>query len=88
MAPPIIITFLFGMFLLKIIFRKELNYEISLAGKFKTVYEESLIKDKSLLQSSIIVLAGVIFLFVIHGAIGIRSINYCIRRSSNSFNYY
>jgi Na+/H+ antiporter NhaD/arsenite permease-like protein len=72
MAPPIIITFLFGMFLLKIIFRKELNYEISLAGKFKTVYEESLIKDKSLLQSCIIVLAGVIFLFVIHGAIGIE----------------
>jgi Na+/H+ antiporter NhaD/arsenite permease-like protein len=72
MAPPVFVTFLFGMFLLKIIFRKELNYEISLAGKFKTVYEESLIKDKSLLQSCIIVLAGVIFLFVIHGAIGIE----------------
>ena len=73
MAPPVVVTFLLGMFLLKIIFRKELNYEISLAGKFRTVVdEESLIKDKSLLQSCIIVLAGVIFLFVIHGAIGIE----------------
>ncbi len=74
MAPPVVVTFLLGIFLLRIIFRKELKYKISLAGKFKTVVddEESLIKDKSLLKSSIIVLAGVIFLFVIQGAIGIE----------------
>jgi Na+/H+ antiporter NhaD/arsenite permease-like protein len=36
------------------------------------VHEESLIKDKSLLKSSIIVLSGVIFLFVLQGAIGIK----------------
>ena len=73
MAPPVVVTFLLGIFLLRIIFRKELKYKISLAGKFKTVVdEESLIKDKPLLKSSIIVLAGVIFLFVIQGAIGIE----------------
>jgi Na+/H+ antiporter NhaD/arsenite permease-like protein len=74
MAPPVFVTFLLGIFLLRIIFRKELKYKISLAGKFKTVVddEESLIKDKPLLKSSIIVLAGVIFLFVIQGAIGIE----------------
>jgi Na+/H+ antiporter NhaD/arsenite permease-like protein len=74
MAPPIVVTFLLGMVLLKIIFRKELKNTINISGKFKTVVddEESLIKDKPLLKSSIIVLAGVIFLFVIQGAIGIE----------------
>ncbi len=73
MAPPVVVTFLLGIFLLKIIFRKELKHKISLAGKFKTVVdEESLIKDKSLLKSSIIVLSGIIFFFVIQGAIGIE----------------
>jgi len=72
MAPPVFVTFLLGIFLLKIIFRKELKNTINIAGKFRSVHEESLIKDKSLLQSCIIVLAGVIFLFVIQGTIGIE----------------
>ena len=72
MAPSIIVTFLLGVFLLKIIFRKELKNTISIAGKFRSVHEESLIKDKSLLQSCIIVLAAVIFLFIIQGIIGIE----------------
>ena len=71
MAPPILVTFLLGMVLLKIIFRKELKTIVNISGKFKAVDEKSLIKDKSLLQSCIIVLAGIIFLFVIHGAIRI-----------------
>jgi Na+/H+ antiporter NhaD/arsenite permease-like protein len=72
MAPPIFVTFLLGMVLLKIIFRKELKTIVNISGKFKTIDEKSLIKDKSLLQSCVIVLAGVIFFFVIHGAIGIE----------------
>jgi Na+/H+ antiporter NhaD/arsenite permease-like protein len=72
MAPPIFVTFLFGIFLLKMIFRKELKNKISLVGILRTVNEESLIKDKSLLRSCIIVLAGIIFLFIIQGAIGIE----------------
>ena len=72
MAPPVFVTFLLGVFLLKIIFRKELKNTISIAGKFRGVHEESLIKDKPLLQSCIIVLAGVIFLFIIQGTIGIE----------------
>jgi Na+/H+ antiporter NhaD/arsenite permease-like protein len=72
MAPPVVVTFLLGIFLLKIIFRKELKNTINIAGKFKSIHEESLIKDKSLLQSCIIVLAGVIFLFIIQGTIGIE----------------
>jgi Na+/H+ antiporter NhaD/arsenite permease-like protein len=75
MAPPVVISFLLGIFLLRIIFRKELKHKISLAGKFKTVVvdeESSLIKDKSLLKSSLVVLSGIIFLFVIQGAIGIE----------------
>ena len=72
MAPPILVTFLLGMVLLKIIFRKELKTIVNISGKFKAVDEKSLIKDKSLLKSCIIVLAGIIFLFVIHGAIRIE----------------
>ena len=72
MAPSILVTFLLGLVLIKIIFRKELKTIVNISGKFRTVHEESLIKDKSLLKSSIIVLSGVIFLFVIQGAIGIE----------------
>src|SRR5215210_4387405 len=71
MAPPIFVTFLFGMVLLKIIFSKELKTIVNISGKFKAIDEKSLIKDKSLLMSCLIVLAGIIFLFVIHGAIRI-----------------
>ena len=71
MAPSILVTFLLGMVLLKIIFRKELKTIVNISGKFKAVDEKSLIKDKSLLMSCLIVLAGIIFLFVIHGAIRI-----------------
>ena len=44
MAPPVFVTFVLGVFLLKIIFRKELKNTISIAGKFRGVHEESLIK--------------------------------------------
>jgi len=73
MAPSILVTFLLGLVLLKIIFRKELKTVVHISGKFKAIDEKSLIKDKSLLKSCIIVLAGVIFFFVIHGAIGIEA---------------
>ncbi len=73
MTPPILVTFILGIVLLKIIFRNELKREISLAEKLGTIHEESLIKDKSLLQNCLIVLAGIFFLFVIHGAIGIEA---------------
>jgi Na+/H+ antiporter NhaD/arsenite permease-like protein len=53
--------------------RKELKTIVNISGKFKAIDEKSLIKDKSLLQSCIIVLAGVIFFFIIHGAIGIEA---------------
>ena len=72
MAPPILVTFLFGIILLKIIFRKELKTIVNISGRFKDIDEKSLIKDKSLLKSSLIVLAGVIFFFIIQGAIGIE----------------
>ncbi len=72
MAPSILVTFLLGLFLIKIIFRKELKTIVNISGKFKTIDEKSLIKDKPLLKSSIIVLSGIIFLFVIQGSIGIE----------------
>ena len=88
MAPPILVTFLLGMVLLKIIFRKELKTIVNISGKFKDIDEKSLIKDKSLLQSCIIVLAGIIFLFVIHGAIRIEASIIALGGAVYSFNYY
>ena len=76
------------MVLIKLIFRKELKPIVNISGKFKTVNEESLIKDKSLLKRSIIVLSGIIFLFVIQGAIWIEVSDYCSRWSNYSFDYY
>ena len=72
MAPPILVTFLLGLVLIKIIFRKELKTIVNISGKFKAIDEKSLIKDKSLLKSCLIILAGVIFFFVIQGSIGIE----------------
>ena len=72
MAPPIIVTFVFGMVLLKIIFKKELTTIVNISGKFKAIDEKSLIKDKYLLQSSLIVLVGIIFLFIVQGALKIE----------------
>src|SRR5574342_643519 len=73
MGPPSLVTFIVGLFLIKVIFRNELKRKISLAEKLSTIHEESLIKDKSLLQNCLIVLAGIFFLFVIQGAIGIEA---------------
>src|SRR5215218_10961713 len=39
MAPPVVLTFLLGVFLLRIIFRKELKNRINIAGKFRSVDE-------------------------------------------------
>ena len=72
MAPPIFVTFLLGIVLIKIIFTKELKTIVNISGTFKATDEKSLIKDKSLLKNCIIILAGVIFFFVIQGSIGIE----------------
>ena len=67
MGPPSLVTFVVGLFLIKIIFRNDLQGTINISNKFRSVDEESLIRDKTLLLKSLGVLFGVIFLFSFHG---------------------
>jgi Na+/H+ antiporter NhaD/arsenite permease-like protein len=75
------------MVLLKLIFRKELKTTVHISGKFRAIDEKSLLKDKPLLKNSLIVLADVVLLFVIQGAIGIE-VSIIAWWSSNPINYY
>lgn len=67
MAPASLTTFIVGLILIRIIFRKDLVGTINISNKFKTVDDESLIRDKPLLRKSLAVLFGVIVLFSAHG---------------------
>jgi len=73
MGPSIIISFLVGLFLIKIIFRKELRKKIpNISSKLKTVNDQDLIKNPLLLKKSLFVLSSVVILFVLQGFIGIE----------------
>src|SRR5574339_129612 len=72
MGPPSLVTFIVGLFLIKIIFRNDLQGTINISHKFKSVDEESLIRDKTLLLKSLGVLFGVIFLFSVHGLLHLQ----------------
>jgi Na+/H+ antiporter NhaD/arsenite permease-like protein len=76
------------MVLLKLIFRKELKTTVHISGKFRAIDDEkSLLKDKPLRKNSLIVLADVVLLFVIQGAIG-KEVSIIAWWSSNPINYY
>jgi len=72
MGPASLVTFIVGLFLIKIIFRNDLQGTINISNKFKSVDEESLIRDKTLLLKSLGVLFGVIFLFSVHGLLHLQ----------------
>lgn len=73
MGPSILISFLVGLFLIKIIFKKELTKNISsISMKLKAVNDQELIKDISLLKKSLLVLLSVVILFSLQGLIGIE----------------
>jgi Na+/H+ antiporter NhaD/arsenite permease-like protein len=71
MGPTIAITFVSSLFILRLIFAKELKvrFDVTVITKFE---EEHLIKDKNLLKKCLAILSAVIFLFTIQGLIGIE----------------
>ncbi len=73
MGPTIAITFVISLFILRLLFSKELkkNFDVKIIEKFKDE-EEHLIKDKNLLKKCLAILTAVIFLFTIQGIIGIE----------------
>ena len=71
MGPTIVVTFVSSLFILRFLFAKELKtrFDANIIGDFK---QNHLIKDKKLLKNSLVILAGVIFFFIIQGYIGIE----------------
>lgn len=79
MGPTVGISMVATMFLLKFLFRKDLaqkGQDLEMLTKnveiLMTQDEKSLIKDRSVMKKSIVILACVIALFVIHGSIQIE----------------
>ena len=71
MGPTIVVTFVSSLFILRFLFAKELKtrFDANIIEDFK---QNHLIKDKKLLKNSLVILAGVIFFFIIQGYIGIE----------------
>jgi Na+/H+ antiporter NhaD/arsenite permease-like protein len=71
MGPTIAITFVSSLFILRLIFAKELRvrFDVKVIEKSE---QEHLIKDKNLLKKCLAILSVVIFLFTMQGLIGIE----------------
>ena len=71
MGPTIVVTFVSSLFILRFLFAKELKtrFDANIIEDFK---QNHLIKDKNVLKNSLVILAGVIFFFIIQGYIGIE----------------
>jgi Na+/H+ antiporter NhaD/arsenite permease-like protein len=72
MGPTIAVSLLVSLFILKFMFRKELSQKPHNFEELLSQDEKVLIKDRSVLKKSLVVLAAVIVLFVIHGSLKIE----------------
>lgn len=72
LGPTIAISLAASLFLLKFFFRKDLAQKPQNLDELMSKDERSLISDSSTMKKSLIVLAGVISLFVVHGSLHIE----------------
>jgi len=72
MGPTIAVSLLVSLFILKFLFRKELSQKPHNFEELLSQDEKVLIKDRSVLKKSLVVLGAVIVLFVIHGSLNIE----------------
>jgi Na+/H+ antiporter NhaD/arsenite permease-like protein len=72
MGPTIAVSLLVSLFILKFMFRKELSQKPHNFEELLSQDEKVLIKDRSVLKKSLVVLTAVIVLFVIHGSLNIE----------------
>jgi Na+/H+ antiporter NhaD/arsenite permease-like protein len=68
MSPSIAVTLAASLFLMKFMFRKDLAQKPENLDQLMAQDEKSLITDRGAMKKSLIVLAGVIALFVVHGS--------------------
>ena len=69
MGPTVAVSFVASLFLLKLLFRKDLKASVQNLEQLMREDETVYLKDKNLLKKSMVVLIGVIVLFVVHGAL-------------------
>ena len=72
MGPTVAISLFASLFILKFLFRKDLAQKPHNIDDLLSQDEKVLIKDRSVLKKSLVVLSAVIILFVIHGSINIE----------------
>ena len=72
MGPTIAVSLLVSLFILKFLFRKELSQKPHNFEELLSQDEKVLIRDRSVLKKSLVVLSAVIVLFVIHGSLNIE----------------
>jgi Na+/H+ antiporter NhaD/arsenite permease-like protein len=72
MGPTIGVSMVASLFMLKFLFRKDLAQKPQNLDELMAQDEKSLITDKGVMKKSMIVLAGVIALFVIHGSLHVE----------------
>ena len=72
MGPTIGVSLLVSLFILKFLFRKELSQKPHNFEELLSQDEKVLIKDRSVLKKSLVVLTAVIILFIIHGNLKIE----------------
>ena len=67
MGPTVAVSFIASLFLLRLLFRKDLKAKVQNLEQLMREDETVYLKDKNLLKKSMIVLIGIIVLFVVHG---------------------
>jgi Na+/H+ antiporter NhaD/arsenite permease-like protein len=72
MGPTVAVSFIASLFLLRLLFRKDLRVLVQNIEQLMREDETVYLKDKDLLKKSMVVLIGVIALFVVHGSLHVE----------------
>jgi len=72
MGVTVAVSFIASLFLLRLLFRKDLIVPVQNIEQLMKEDETAYLKDKSLLKKSMVVLIGVIALFIVHGSLRVE----------------
>ena len=72
MGATVAVSFIASLFLLRLLFRKDLIVPIQNIEQLMREDESAYLKDKGLLKKSMVVLIGVIALFIVHGSLHVE----------------
>jgi Na+/H+ antiporter NhaD/arsenite permease-like protein len=72
MGATVAVSFIASLFLLRLLFRKDLTVPVQNIEQLMKEDETTYLKDKSLLKKSMVVLIGVVALFIVHGSLHVE----------------